>query len=107
MYTKKNKGKKNRSEGSNGLIRFENCQLELNELFGYTKLSQLRMTMPLPCHSHFAPESLRLTRSYLRKTMCATGLQSLLRVSANKIAASIGYTTGQMHSPFSKTEKKN
>jgi len=27
--------------------------------------------------------------------MCATGLQSLLRISANKVAASIGYTTGQ------------
>jgi len=57
-YTKKNKGKKNRSEGSNGLIRVENCQLELNELFRYTKLSQLRMTMPLPYQSHFVPESI-------------------------------------------------
>ena len=91
----------------------EDNQLQLSELFRNTKIQpalhyMLDVARALPvtsCSAERAFSRLRLIKSHLRTTMSATRLQSLLRISANKVAAS-AIPLEKMLDQFTKTERK-
>ena len=69
-------------------------------------MTDVAITLPVTSsNAERAFSKLRLVKSHLRTTMSATRLQSLLRVSANKSAASV-ISLDKMLCEFVKTERK-